>query len=105
MVQRDSSRALLWEQDYYYSGMSYATSKGIDWEFLAVSYDYTTKRAALDYVGTNAVIAALTQNLTLTPFGPKDQLGQRTQSRVGSSNQETFAVADKVLAMWNRTRL
>jgi hypothetical protein len=105
MVQRDSSGAVLWEQDYYYSGASHTTSKGIDWEFLAVNYDYSTKRAALGYVGTNAAIAALVQNLTLAPFGPKDQLGQSTQSHVGSSNQETFGVADKVLAMWNRTRL
>jgi hypothetical protein len=105
MVQRDSSGALLWEQDYYYSGLSYATPKGTDWEFLAVNYDYAAKQAALDYTGTNAAIAALVQNLTLIPFGPKDQFGQRTQSRAGSDNQETFAVADKVLAMWNRTRL
>jgi hypothetical protein len=45
------------------------------------------------------------QDLKLAPFGSKDQVGQRTQSHVGSDDQETFAVADKVLAMWNRTRL
>jgi hypothetical protein len=105
MVQRDNSGALLWEQDYYYSGLSYPTSKGTDWEFLAVNYDYTTRQASVDYVGTNAAIAALVQNLTLVPLGPKDQSGQRTQSHAGSSNEETFHVADKVLAMWNRTRL
>lgn len=105
MVQRDSRGALLWEQDYYYSGLSYATPKGTDWECLAVNYDYATKRASLDYVGTNAALAALVQTLTLAPFGPKDQSGQSTHSYVDNSNQETFAVADKVLATWNRTRL
>jgi hypothetical protein len=45
------------------------------------------------------------QNLTLAPFGPEDRAGQRTQSHVGSNNQGTFALAAKVLAMWNRTRL
>jgi hypothetical protein len=59
----------------------------------------------MEYVGTNAVIATLMQNLTLAPFGPEDRAGQRTQSHVGSNNQGTFALAAKVLAMWNRTRL
>jgi hypothetical protein len=105
MVQRDGTGALLWEQDYYCSGLSYATPKGTDWEFLAVNYDYATKQASLDYVGTNAALAAMVQTLPLAPFGPKDQLGQRTKSHVGNSNQEAFAVADKVLATWNKTRL
>ena len=105
VVQRDNRGTLLWEQDYYYSGLSYATSKGTDWEFLAVNYDYSTKRASLDYIGTNATISVLLQNLTPAPFGPKDQFGQRNVSHAGNSNQEAFSVADKVLAMWNQTRL
>jgi hypothetical protein len=105
MVQRDTAGALLWEQDYYYSGTSYATAQGTEWEFLSVNYDYSSKQASLDYVGTNMAIATLFQNLTLAAFGSKDEFGRRTQSHVGSNNQETFAVADKVLAIWSRTRL
>jgi len=53
---------VLWEQDYYYSGASYTTSKGIDWEFLAVNYGLQYhSEPALGYVGTNAAIAALVQ--------------------------------------------
>ena len=70
-----------------------------------MNYDYTSKRASLDYEGTNAAIVALVQDLTLAPLGPKDQFGQRTLSHVGTGNQETFAIADKVLAMWKKPRL
>jgi hypothetical protein len=105
VVQRSKTGALLWEQDYYYSGVSFDTPEGIQWEFFSVNYDYATKQASVDYVGTNAAIATLVQDLKLAPFGPKDQVGQHTQSHVGSNDQETFAVADKVLAIWNRMRL
>jgi len=105
VVQRGKTGALLWEQDFYYSGVSYGTAKGLEWEFFSVNYDYAAKQASVDYVGTNAAIVGLLQNLKLAPFGSTDQVGQRTQSHIGSDDQETFAVADKVLAMWNRTRL
>jgi hypothetical protein len=105
VVQRNKTGALLWEEDYYYSGISFDTPKGIQWECFSVHYDYTTKRASLDYVGTNAAISTIIRDLKLTPFGSKDQVGQRTQSSVGSDDKETFAVADKVLAIWNRSRL
>jgi hypothetical protein len=105
MVQRDRSGALLWEQDYYYSGASFPTTKGTEWEFLSVNYDYIAKQASLDYVGTNVAIAILFRNLTLAPFGPRDQSGQHTQSHVGSNDHETFAVADEVLATWSKPRL
>jgi hypothetical protein len=105
MVQRDRIGALLWEQDYYYSGASYPTAKGTQWEFLSVNYDYSAKQASLDYAGTNAAIATLFQNLALAPFGPKDPSGHHTQSHVSRNDHDTLAVADKVLAMWSRTRL
>jgi len=105
VVQRGKTGALLWEQDFYYSGVSYATAKGIEWEFFSLNYDYTNKRVSLDYVGTNAALAMVMQDLKLVPFGPKDQLGQRTQSHVGSNNKETLLLADMLLGTWNRTRL
>ena len=104
-VQRGKTGTLMWEKDCYSSGVTYTTSNGTQFEGLSVNYDYGTKQVSLDYLSTNAAIAALFQNLTLAPFGPKDPLGGQKKSHVGRNDQETFAVADKVLGIWKRTRL
>ena len=95
----------MWERDCYNSGVSYSTTNGTLFEYLSVNYGYGTKQVALDYLSTNAAIAALFTNLTLAPLGPKGPLGRQEKWYVGRNNQETLAVADKLLAIWNRTRL
>ena len=106
MVQRDRSGALVFEEDYYYSGATFLNSKGdTDWEFLSTHYEYGSNRVSLGYVGTNAAISALFKNLTLTPIGLKDQSGQQASAHTGTNNQETLDVADKALAIWGKTRL
>ncbi len=106
MVQRDKSGALLFEEDYYYSGATFLNAKGdTEWEFLSTHYEYSSNRFSLSYVGTNAAISALFKNFTLTPIGSKDQSGWQASAHAGTNDQQTLDVSDKVLAMWGRTRL
>jgi hypothetical protein len=106
MVQRDKSGALVWEEDYYYSGATFLNSKGdTEWEFLSTHYDYSSNHFSLGYASTNAALSALFTNLTLTPTGPKDQWGQQTSALMGTNDQQTLDVADKALAIWGKARL
>jgi len=105
MVQRDKNAALVFEEDYYYSGASYFDSKGDrSMEMLSVKYDYTAGRFALGYAGTNDAVSALFGKLTLSPFGPSDGSGVQTAAHMGTNDEQTLRVADDVLALWGMKR-
>jgi len=106
VVQRDKNAALVFEEDYYYSGASYFDSKGdLELEMLSVKYDYTGGRFALDYAGTNGAVFALFGKLAVSPFGPKDAAGVQTAAHMGTNDEQTLRVADDVLALWSMKRL
>jgi len=55
-VQRGTnSTEILWEEDYYYSGVTYSNYDGTHWESVTIHYDYPQKMYFVHYLGTNAV--------------------------------------------------
>ena|SRR2546429_7656519 len=87
-IQRDSSGKLLWEEDYYYSGKTFMTDKGQDWEMLTVHFDYGSGAFAVSYVGQDTTMAALLNKVA-----------------AHSTATEKLAVADEILKKWGMTRL
>jgi len=86
-VQRGSDDEILWEEDYYYTGMTYTDPDGgTCWEFVTVHYDYGTKRFYLHYSGPNPRIAGRVESLDLTDRG-----------YAGETDEGTLQVADELL--------
>jgi hypothetical protein len=51
-IQRDKRGNPLWEEDFYYSGKTYADANGTRcWEHITVRYDYGTKKLEMFYMG------------------------------------------------------
>lgn len=88
-VQRDKSGAIIWEQDNYYSGVSYRNMSGQEWERVVVQYFYTNAMFQVFYVGTNSVMEKEFDQLALRKITIEDVTN----------------VVDKALATWGQRRL
>jgi hypothetical protein len=51
-IQRNEAGNPIWEEDFYYSGKTYADANGTRcWEHITVRYDYGTKKLEMFYMG------------------------------------------------------
>jgi len=87
-VQRDAAGNLKWEEDYYYSGATFITPKGQNWEMLTIHFDYTTQTVDLAYIGQDSAISDVI----------KKQNGANTEL------EERLATADQILKKWGHSR-
>jgi len=85
---RDKSGKLLWEEDYYFSGKTFVTEKGRNWEMLTVHYDFGSDSFTVNYMGQDPATAELVAKL-----GP------------ASSVSEKLLTADNILKKWGKSRL
>jgi hypothetical protein len=100
-VQRDGSgggegAAIIWEEDYYYTGVTYSTPDGgTAWERTTLHFDYPTKTLFVWYSGPDKIVAGKIKTaLTLGAGG-----------YCGATNEETANLADEVLAGFGLKRL
>lgn len=104
-VQHDKSyETILWEQDYYYTGRQFRSLDGETSsvaEYLAVSYDYRTKRFDFATVTDNEEIMDMEMALHETTLEAVGEI----HGFMGRTNDETLKVADKILKMWGLERL
>ena len=87
-VHRDKSGKPDWEQDYYFSGKTFVTAKGQDWEMLAVHYDFGFGSFTVNYVGQDPATAAMVAKLS-----------------PATSASEKLLTADNILKKWGKSRL
>lgn len=87
-VQRDTTGKLLWEEDYYYTGRTFSTSEGQQWETLTVHYDYGPRKLLVSYVGQDATTSSL--------VGRANSLATTT---------EKLSVVEEILRRWGIPRL
>lgn len=87
-VHRDKSGKLLWQEDYYFSGKTFVTAKGQDWEMLVVHYDYGSGSFTVNYIGQDPAVAGIVAKLIPT-----------------SSASEKLLAADNILKKWGKSRL
>lgn len=87
--------AILWEEDYYYSGSTYIDiNGGKNWESLTVGYNYGSRQFYLGYVGVSPTLNSLVETL------PRST----SVGMMGETNGQTILTADKILTGWNRVR-
>jgi hypothetical protein len=97
-IKRDADGGLVWEGDYYYSGATFATIDGTQWEMIQVVYNWVANESggikgaanelSVDYVGQNPAVSALLDTIKPT-----------------STNAEKLSVVDQILKMWGIPRL
>lgn len=94
--------AILWEEDYYYTGKTFMPGVDPDaghaHEMLVIHYEYGTRNMEVTYIGQDAAVRTL--------FGqtrPGDVASSKDVLPLFDVNAQK-ALADKVLAMWGMTR-
>lgn len=87
-IHRDSDGKLVWEEDYYYSGRTFVSPKGQDWEMLTVHYDYGSSAITASYIGPNPAITSLF-----------DRHGS------GATNAQKVLDIEQILKTWGIPRL
>ncbi|MBE0535684.1 MAG: hypothetical protein IH624_08435 [Phycisphaerae bacterium] len=85
---------ILWEQDYYYTGVTWTDIDGTNREFLAITYDYNEGVFFVVYNGQQAKLDALQNRLASTYYG-----------FMAETNEETLRIADEMLAAIGKSRL
>lgn len=87
-LHRSDKGLLEWEEDYYYSGRTFSTIDGVNWENMVLHFDYLTGQFKLYYVGQSPAVETLMSQLPGS-----------------STNQQTLSIADQILKLWGLSRL
>ncbi len=96
--------AILWEEDYYYSGRTWEDPiDGTGWEMLTIHYVYGTKRFHLGYVGPNAAQTPSAVDPAVVSL--LEGLEETVHGQAGKTNEATLSAAEKILARWGLKRL
>lgn len=85
---------ILWEQDYYYTGVTWTDYEGTHWEFLTITYEYTSKLFSIYYIGQQTKLNSLQEGLERIEYGFKSD-----------TNEDTLKIADEMLKELGLTRL
>jgi hypothetical protein len=85
---------ILWEQDYYYTGVTWTDMDGTNREVVQITYDYTDGLFSVVYNGQQSKLKAVQNMLTPTYSGFKAE-----------TNEETLRVADEMLTALGKSRL
>jgi hypothetical protein len=67
-IQRDTATGKpLWEEDYYYTGRTFATPEGQQWEEITVHYEYGSRKLLVSYVGQDTATTSAVERANSLP--------------------------------------
>ena len=88
-IQRDTATGkTIWEEDYYYTGRTFVTPEGQQWEEITVHYEYGPRKLLVSYVGQDAATTSAVEGANSLP-----------------TLTEKLSAVERVLEKWGIPRL